>query len=71
MAGGLDSEGLLRTWNKWAQLKAVVNEQVFVVDAGMFDRTTPRLVAGLETIAEIIHPELFKQDKQQHKKQVK
>jgi iron complex transport system substrate-binding protein len=71
MAGGLDSEGLLRTWSKWAQLKAVVNEQVFVVDAGMFDRTTPRLVAGLETIAEIIHPELFKQDKQQHKKQVK
>lgn len=63
MAGGLDSEDLLGIWKKWSQLKAVLNEQVFVVDAGMFDRTTPRLVAGLETIAEIIHPELFKQYK--------
>ena len=30
-----------------------------VVDAGLVDRPTPRLVEGLETFARIIHPELF------------
>lgn len=59
MAGGLSPEYLVKSWRKWDQLSAVKNEQVFVVDAELFDRPTPRLIDGLETIAEIIHPELF------------
>jgi len=61
MAGGLNPEQLVLTWEKWDQLSAVVNEQIFVVNADLFDRPTPRLVDGLEVIAEFIHPELFEQ----------
>jgi len=59
MAGGLAPEYLLNSWKKWNLLSAVKNDQIFVVDAELFDRPTPRLVNGLEVIAAIIHPELF------------
>ena len=59
MAGGLAPESLLNSWKKWDLLAAVKNDQIFVVDAELFDRPTPRLVVGLEVIAAIIHPELF------------
>ena len=60
MAGGLAPEYLVKSWKKWNLLSAVKNDQIFVVDAELFDRPTPRLVDGLEVIAAIIHPELFK-----------
>jgi iron complex transport system substrate-binding protein len=59
MAGGLDPENLLESWKKWQQLSAVKNERIYVMDADLFDRPTPRLVDGLERIAEIIHPEFL------------
>jgi iron complex transport system substrate-binding protein len=59
MAGGLAPEYLLQSWKKWHLLSAVKNDKIFVVDAELFDRPTPRLVDGLEVIAAIIHPELF------------
>jgi iron complex transport system substrate-binding protein len=46
-------------WKKYEGLPAVRNHRVFIVDADLFDRVTPRLVTGLETLAAIIHPELF------------
>ena len=39
---------------------AVKNGWVYEIDADIFGRTTPRIVDGLETLAKIIHPELFK-----------
>jgi iron complex transport system substrate-binding protein len=62
MAGGLTPEYLVNSWKKWDLLAAVQNDKIFVVDAELFDRPTPRLVEGLEVIAAIIHPELFVQD---------
>jgi len=59
MAGGLEPEYLVKAWKKWNLLSAVINDRIFVVDAELFDRPTPRLVDGLEVIAAIIHPELF------------
>jgi len=59
MAGGLAPDDLVRSWKKWHQLSAVKNELIFVVEADLFDRPTPRLIDGLEVIAAIIHPELF------------
>ena len=59
MAGGLSDQQLKRIWQEWDQLAAGKNNQVFVVEAGLFDRATPRLVAGLEALAQIIHPDLF------------
>ena len=44
----------------WDSLPAVRNGDVFVIDADAYtSRLGPRLVAGLEIMAEIIHPELF------------
>jgi iron complex transport system substrate-binding protein len=39
---------------------AVKNERVYKIDADIFGRTTPRIVDGLETLAKLVHPELFK-----------
>ena len=38
---------------------AVKNGRVYEIDADIFGRTTPRIVDGLETLAKLIHPELF------------
>jgi iron complex transport system substrate-binding protein len=41
-------------------LPAVQTNRVYVIDAGAYtSRLGPRLVAGLEIMAEMIHPELF------------
>ena len=45
---------------EWHQLPAVVKKQVFAVDgSSYFNRPGPRIVDGLEILAQIIHPELF------------
>jgi iron complex transport system substrate-binding protein len=41
-------------------IDAVKNRQVFEIDTDIFGRTTPRIVDGLEQLAKIVHPELFK-----------
>ncbi|MFQ5796669.1 MAG: cobalamin-binding protein [Candidatus Bipolaricaulia bacterium] len=44
----------------WAKLPAVRNGQVFIVDgSSYFNRPGPRIVTGLEILAQIIHPEIF------------
>ena len=51
---------LLAKQEGWASLPAVVNNRVYVIDAGAYtSRSGPRLVEGLEIMAEMIHPELF------------
>ena len=56
----LQDVSLLAAKEEWAALPAVRNEQVYVIDAGAYtSRAGPRLVAGLEIMAEMIHPELF------------
>jgi len=46
----------------WENIDAVKDKKVFYVDENIVQRSTPRLVDGLERFAEIIHPELFKQN---------
>jgi iron complex transport system substrate-binding protein len=56
----LEDIPLLTLQPGWDSLPAVRNDQVYVIDAGAYtSRLGPRLVTGLETMAEIIHPELF------------
>ena len=44
----------------WESLPAVQQGRVYVVDASSyFSRSGPRLVDGLEMMAEMLHPELF------------
>ena len=44
----------------WGDLPAVKNENVFAVNgSAYFNRSGPRLVDGLEILAQIFHPEIF------------
>ena len=44
----------------WADLPAVRDGRVFAIDASNYtSRSGPRLVTGLEILAEMLHPELF------------
>lgn len=44
----------------WSALNAVKNKQVFPFDDNLISRPGPRLIDGLEQMAQLIHPELFK-----------
>ena len=51
---------LLTEKDGWGSLPAVKNNRVFAIDASNYtSRSGPRLVTGLEILAEMIHPELF------------
>ena len=57
---GLQDLPLLSNKDGWANLPAVKNNRVYVIDAGAYtSRSGPRLVNGLEILAEMIHPDLF------------
>jgi iron complex transport system substrate-binding protein len=44
----------------WQDLKAFRSQQLYIVDANSyFSRSGPRLVEGVELLAEILHPEYF------------
>jgi len=44
----------------WDALDAVTNNQVFPFDDNLVSRPGPRLVDGLEQLAKLLHPDLFK-----------
>ena len=57
---GLEDVPILSGLEGWKDLPAVRNDRVYVVDASAYtSRSGPRLVTGLEIMAEMIHPELF------------
>ena len=57
---GLEDVPILAERKGWKDLPAVRNDRVYVVDASAYtSRSGPRLVTGLEIMAEMIHPELF------------
>ena len=44
----------------WDRLPAVQNHRVYIIDAGAYtSRSGPRLVTGLEIMAEMLHPQLY------------
>ena len=56
----LQEMSLLTEREGWDSLPAVEQSRVFVVDASAyFSRSGPRLIDGLEIMAEMLHPELF------------
>ena len=57
---GLQDLPLLSNKDGWASIPAVRNNRGYVIDAGAYtSRSGPRLVDGLEILAEMIHPDLF------------
>lgn len=57
--GNITSDGVKQRAG-WAGMKAVKNSAIFPFDDNLFSRPGPRLVDGLETLAKLLHPELFK-----------
>ena len=56
----LEDVPLLTAKEGWDSLPAVRENRVFAIDASNYtSRSGPRLVTGLEILAEMIHPELF------------
>lgn len=43
----------------WEVIAAVQNEQVYTFDDNLVSRPGPRMIDGLEALAELLHPELF------------
>ncbi len=44
----------------WSELGAVKDNQIFAFDDDLVSRPGPRLVDGLEALAKLLHPEIFK-----------
>lgn len=44
----------------WDALKAVIDGKIFAFDDNLVSRPGPRLVDGLEALAKLLHPEIFK-----------
>ena len=45
----------------WEAIAAVQNGQVITFDDNLVSRPGPRMVEGLEELAELFHPELFEE----------
>lgn len=50
----------VKTRAGWEGLKAVKDNQILTFDDNLVSRPGPRLVDGLETLAKLLHPDLFK-----------
>jgi len=60
IARTLEEVHLLYRLPRWSELPAVKQGKVFTVNGhAYFNRSGPRLVDGLEILAQIIHPEIF------------
>lgn len=55
------SPELLKAHPVWRGITAVKQDRICIIDGDLVDRPGPRIVQGLEEMARIIHPELFKQ----------
>jgi iron complex transport system substrate-binding protein len=56
----IEEFSLIDNFPQWKTLPAAQNGRVYATDAGgLFSRSGPRLVDGVELMAQIIHPEMF------------
>ena len=46
-------------WERWPQLAAVRTGRIYSVDSDLIHRPGPRIAAGVELLAQRLHPELF------------
>jgi iron complex transport system substrate-binding protein len=56
--GGVTPEDVAAR-TSWAGIAAVKSNQVYPIDDNLVSRPGPRMVEGLEALAQILHPELF------------
>ncbi len=58
MERGGSFEAARKKWMKWPNIPAVKDGRVYLVNSDLLDRSSPRLIKGLETVAKLIHPEV-------------
>jgi iron complex transport system substrate-binding protein len=54
------SPDVLKEHPAWREITSVKQNRIYLIDGDLIDRYGPRIVQGLEEMAKIIHPELFK-----------
>lgn len=60
MARGASFEHVKKQWSQWPFMPAVRDNRILLLDSNLCDRPTPRLIDGLEQVAEAIHPDLYR-----------
>lgn len=50
---------IVRKRENWADLTALQNDRIFIMEEPLYCRPSPRLLDGLEKLAAILHPEKF------------
>ena len=56
-----DHAHLVKKWENWKSIPAVRMNAIYVIDSNLVDRPTPRIERGLEALARIFHPEVFRE----------
>ena len=59
MIKGTESVDEVRNRSGWSEIPAVSNNKIYIIDSDLILRPGPRVIQGLEQLAQIIHPELF------------
>ncbi len=54
-----DYRSAIGEWSRFPTVPAVKNGRVYAIDSDIIDRPSPRIVAGLEELARLLHPEVF------------
>ena len=54
------SKAELKEHPTWREMTAVKQDRIYIIDGDLVNRPGPRIVQGLRSIAEIIHPEQFR-----------
>jgi iron complex transport system substrate-binding protein len=56
MERGGEFEEARQAWFQWKTIPAVKSGRVHLVDSDLIDRPSPRIIEGLEAVAELLHP---------------
>ncbi len=59
MARAAIFDHVAQEWAQWSELPAARKNQIYIQESNLFDRPSPRVVAGLELLAGILHPHVF------------
>jgi iron complex transport system substrate-binding protein len=61
MPGALEQQRhqALAYWSRFTNVPAVATGRIYVIEGDLVSRLSPRLPAGIETIARCLHPDLF------------
>ena len=59
-----DYRKILQEWRRWRTIPAVKNGRVHLIDSDLLDRPSPRIIDGLEELAQVLHPDQLKKKMQ-------